>query len=226
MRISVARIVAFLLSLQLTLAIPVLSQETVSRKRTVTSSSDPTSHKETNTAGDWRTENPATVIDDRKRIVTEAPASTAEPTIRVALATDVRAATISTGGRLMNSTDDGSTLIALDVARVRVESHLLSPLPPNETDVFQVQIAGLTSREVAEQKAKEVGEAINEDAQIVSDTKSSTWIVAIGPKRPQIEAEEVRSSLETAGLDAVVVNTRSEERRVGKECRSRWSPYH
>ena len=25
---------------------------------------------------------------------------------------------------------------------------------------------------------------------------------------------------------AVIVNVRSEERRVGKECRSRWSPYH
>ena len=24
----------------------------------------------------------------------------------------------------------------------------------------------------------------------------------------------------------MVQNTRSEERRVGKECRSRWSPYH
>ena len=24
----------------------------------------------------------------------------------------------------------------------------------------------------------------------------------------------------------VIVNARSEERRVGKECRSRWSPYH
>ena len=24
----------------------------------------------------------------------------------------------------------------------------------------------------------------------------------------------------------VIVATRSEERRVGKECRSRWSPYH
>ena len=23
-----------------------------------------------------------------------------------------------------------------------------------------------------------------------------------------------------------IINTRSEERRVGKECRSRWSPYH
>ena len=27
-------------------------------------------------------------------------------------------------------------------------------------------------------------------------------------------------------LDIAVVLTRSEERRVGKECRSRWSPYH
>ena len=27
-------------------------------------------------------------------------------------------------------------------------------------------------------------------------------------------------------LDAKLENARSEERRVGKECRSRWSPYH
>ena len=39
-----------------------------------------------------------------------------------------------------------------------------------------------------------------------------------------IETEqEVREALE-AGADVVL--TRSEERRVGKECRSRWSPYH
>ena len=31
-----------------------------------------------------------------------------------------------------------------------------------------------------------------------------------------------------AGMNVVRMNTahRSEERRVGKECRSRWSPYH
>ena len=32
-----------------------------------------------------------------------------------------------------------------------------------------------------------------------------------------------------AGADCITTNTfntRSEERRVGKECRSRWSPYH
>ena len=28
------------------------------------------------------------------------------------------------------------------------------------------------------------------------------------------------------GLEAEPAGTRSEERRVGKECRSRWSPYH
>ena len=27
-------------------------------------------------------------------------------------------------------------------------------------------------------------------------------------------------------LEAITLETRSEERRVGKECRSRWSPYH
>src|SRR2546430_17121493 len=27
-------------------------------------------------------------------------------------------------------------------------------------------------------------------------------------------------------MDGDIVNIRSEERRVGKECRSRWSPYH
>ena len=28
------------------------------------------------------------------------------------------------------------------------------------------------------------------------------------------------------GLNTILDNDRSEERRVGKECRSRWSPYH
>src|SRR5438128_8505880 len=34
--------------------------------------------------------------------------------------------------------------------------------------------------------------------------------------------------VDTAGhpLAAATVSVRSEERRVGKECRSRWSPYH
>ena len=35
-------------------------------------------------------------------------------------------------------------------------------------------------------------------------------------------------SIETHTIDFLIENdiVRSEERRVGKECRSRWSPYH
>jgi len=38
----------------------------------------------------------------------------------------------------------------------------------------------------------------------------------------------IAPDLETAasGADLVIEAARSEERRVGKECRSRWSPYH
>ena len=36
----------------------------------------------------------------------------------------------------------------------------------------------------------------------------------------------VYNLLETVGLSKEHANRRSEERRVGKECRSRWSPYH
>src|SRR2546430_16611339 len=36
---------------------------------------------------------------------------------------------------------------------------------------------------------------------------------------PGVKIEQIISNSE-------VYNTRSEERRVGKECRSRWSPYH
>src|SRR2546421_8511434 len=37
------------------------------------------------------------------------------------------------------------------------------------------------------------------------------------------ESEKVTNNL---GVTLERVSTRSEERRVGKECRSRWSPYH
>ena len=35
-----------------------------------------------------------------------------------------------------------------------------------------------------------------------------------------------RRLLKKCGASSITVQLRSEERRVGKECRSRWSPYH
>ena len=40
-----------------------------------------------------------------------------------------------------------------------------------------------------------------------------------------MEADVIVVAAGPAGL-AAAITARSEERRVGKECRSRWSPYH
>ena len=44
----------------------------------------------------------------------------------------------------------------------------------------------------------------------------------------KIETDAKKSKITTLKFDDTSVNLgkRSEERRVGKECRSRWSPYH
>ena len=40
------------------------------------------------------------------------------------------------------------------------------------------------------------------------------------------EADQVKSRRKLSSQSQVAAQLRSEERRVGKECRSRWSPYH
>ena len=41
----------------------------------------------------------------------------------------------------------------------------------------------------------------------------------------QLEASFAGTLVERLGMEVLALS-RSEERRVGKECRSRWSPYH
>ena len=47
----------------------------------------------------------------------------------------------------------------------------------------------------------------------------------IEKKVPENNTEDVKKFLFNC-IDLTTLNSRSEERRVGKECRSRWSPYH
>ena len=51
---------------------------------------------------------------------------------------------------------------------------------------------------------------------------------ASGAEAPihEIQNEEGVIVLGYNGVGTVTIEFRSEERRVGKECRSRWSPYH
>ena len=49
-------------------------------------------------------------------------------------------------------------------------------------------------------------------------------IIKVGPI--QIAAPHSKSAKAPPNAPAKAPSLRSEERRVGKECRSRWSPYH
>ena len=55
--------------------------------------------------------------------------------MRIALSTDVRAATISTTASLLNTSDLLSEPQPLEVSRVRVESRMLSPVQPTTQNI-------------------------------------------------------------------------------------------
>jgi stage II sporulation protein D len=140
----------------------------------------------------------------------------AEPLMRIALATDVRAATVSTNAGLMSATDFAQTFVPLDVARVRVESRLLSPLSVPEEN-FGLRIAGLASRGHAEAQAKLIREATAEPSQVVVDVETETWGLLVGPRRSREGAELAQMRLEDAGFAATVVDLSRPSGAVGPD---------
>ena len=146
--------VAILLALQFLSPNFVFSHQETRQRRTQVQA-EPEKTASTPVSGEWRP--PAVRAGVTLEQSSAASSTQAEPLIRVALATDVRSATVSTAGHLMNASDEGPAPVAMDVARVRLEPRLLSPLPATDNaDAFRVQIAGLPAREDAEQKSKEV----------------------------------------------------------------------
>lgn len=128
-----------------------------------------------------------------------------EPMMRIALATDVRAATVSSNSRLLSATDFAQTFVPLEVARVHVESRLLAPLPAVDEN-FRVRIAGLLSRAQADSQAKQIREETSEESQLVFDVETQTWGLLVGPRRSHEAAELVQMRLEDAGFPAAVVD--------------------
>lgn len=199
--------IAILLALQLFSPNLIFSQDAVRQRRSQpqaepAKTGDPSEDQ-------WKTpaaQRPVS-LDQPGTILDAAP----EPTVRVALATDVRSATISTTGHLMNATDVASTLVPMDVARVRVEPRLLSPLSSGSSAIasneasFRLQIVGLASREEAEQKSRDVGDVIGEAPQVAYETEAKSWTLLTASARPLIEANELRARLEDAGFDAAVI---------------------
>lgn len=87
------------------------------------------------TATEWPTPTPDDAPGTEVAPVeVEAAHITAEPVVRVGLATDARSVTVSTTGRLLNATETGTPPAPFDVARVRVEPRSLTPLAAPNPD--------------------------------------------------------------------------------------------
>ena len=93
--------------------------------------------------------------------------------------------------------------------------------------------------EAGEAAVKALGpEASFEQVDVASNAAVSSWVEGVFDKYGQIDVLVNNAGITRDGLimrmkeedwDAVIsvnLKSRSEERRVGKECRSRWSPYH
>ena len=200
MRIFLALFLSAILLAQLLCAASVFAQGDV-RPRRAASTVEPAQPAPA-PKGEWQTRSTAPVTS---ALVLPAADSNNEPTIRVALATDARSASISSTGHLMNATDVANTMVALDVARVRVEARLLSPVAPPADEGFRLSVVALASRADAEQKAREIKEATNEDAQITLDNATKTWGLTIGDHYTQTEAEEMRARLLDAAIETSIV---------------------
>jgi stage II sporulation protein D len=132
----------------------------------------------------------------------------AEPVMRIGLATNVGSVNISTSGRLLSLTEDGPAPTPLAVARVRVESRSLSPQPPATS--FRVVIAGAATRVDAERAAAEIHNSTGEESEIVFDVATNTWRVQVGSAGSRERAEELRARLAEEGFtNASIVDART-----------------
>src|SRR6266542_4038435 len=121
-----------------------------------------------------------------------------EPVMRIALAIDARAATISTTGRLLNASEFNSSAQPLEATRVRLESRLLSPSRVNYR-ALELEIARSVSREDAERMIELVRGLTGQTALAVSEPQDK-WRIVITTHSPE-DAEALTSKLEDAGFE-------------------------
>ena len=65
-----------------------------------------------------------------------------------------------------------------------------------------------------------------EDLDFLFKIENNTKFLEVSSTQVPFSKYMLKKYLENAHQDIYEAKQRSEERRVGKECRSRWSPYH
>ncbi len=189
---SISMSLVFGLITSITLCQIVLAQET--RDRRVTTRAQPTQE----TDGTWRAEDTSVAQQAAKGPIVATLAS--EPLVRVALATDVRSATVSTAAHLVNASE--LNVVPLETSRLRVEARTPSPHPVVNDMPFDIVLARDLSRDEADRLIALVKQKINEDARAISETPQNKWRVVIS-ETSRDENEQASAKLEEAGFEVL-----------------------
>ena len=150
--------------------------------------------KEENTRRTWPLPQSSIVNDqagERTQLINE-------PLMRIALSTNVGAATISTAGHLLRASELDMTPQALETTRLRVESRLLSPARLGTDRNYDLEIARSLSREDADRMVASVHELTGESAQAVAQLDK--WRVIV-PRQSLEDSETAKAKLEEAGFE-------------------------
>ena len=125
-----------------------------------------------------------------------------------ALSTDSRSAVISTTGHLMNASGGGSTLLALDSSRVRVDPRLLSPSARvNDDAAYRVIVVGATSHAEADDIGDEIEELLARTTTRRSIRKRRRGAWRSGRNVRVKKRRSWSARLENAGFNASVQGT-------------------
>jgi stage II sporulation protein D len=190
-RIAIVLLVVSALVSPLGFAPSVVAQETRER-RTV-------KENEEKTRRAWPTDTGSVV---KKASETgESERLSSEPIMRIALSTDTRAVSISTTAQLLNESELDSAPQPLEIARVRIESRLLSPPRQSNDRPYEVELARAVSREDADRLIESVNKLTGESPQPVADSAGKWRVIII--KQSGEEAEAVSAKLEDAGFEVV-----------------------
>ena len=128
----------------------------------------------------------------------------------------------------LNKFFGNSIIKRLEDCPCRTDEEVLSALKPthNEGDGSWVDICGMIAPQ--QQIHRSISRAVCQASQVSESMRGASPDAGRALACSRVTPSRARSkrSRERSRPSARRVLTRSEERRVGKECRSRWSPYH